>query len=58
MWRGHFSAILNCLNNERIDVASYKVAYDAEVNVLLSETLKLTGVLLTLRMVNLTAWTM
>ena len=27
MWRGHFSAVLNCLNNERVDVASYNLAY-------------------------------
>ena len=32
MWRGHFSAVLNCLNNERVDVASYNLACDTEEN--------------------------
>ena len=38
MWRGHFSAVLNCLNNERVDVASYNLAYDAEENCIVSAT--------------------
>ena len=37
MWRGHFSAVLNyCLNNERVDVASYNLACDAEENCIVS----------------------
>ena len=35
---GHFSAVLNCLNNERVDVASYNLAYDAEEKGIVSAT--------------------
>ena len=38
MWRDHFSAVLNCLNNERVDVASYNLACDAEENCIVSGT--------------------
>ena len=38
MWRGHFSAVLNCLNNERVDVASYNLACDTEENCIVSGT--------------------
>ena len=38
MWRGHFSAVLNYLNNERVDVASYNLAYDAEETCIVSAT--------------------
>ena len=38
MWRGHFSAVLNCLNNERDDVASYNLACDTEENCIVSGT--------------------
>ena len=38
MWMGHFSAVLNCLNNERVHVASYNLAYDAEENCIVSAT--------------------
>ena len=32
MWRGRFSAVLNCLNNDRVDFACYNLACDAEEN--------------------------
>ena len=38
MGRGHFSPVLNCLNNERVDVASYNLACDAEENCIVSGT--------------------
>ena len=38
MWRGHFRAVLNCLNNERIDVGSYNLACDAEKNCIVRGT--------------------
>ena len=38
VWRGHFSAVLNYLNNERVDVASHNLAYDAEENCIVSVT--------------------
>ena len=36
--QSHFSAVLNCLNNERVDVASNNLACDTEENCIVSGT--------------------